>query len=57
MIKKESYSLENIRNIQTESKSDPAIIERVVFAFGLLESLCKVGLPFIFKGGTSLMLY
>ncbi len=56
MIRKESYFLENIRRIQTESRSDPAIIERVVFAFGLLESLCKVGLPFIFKGGTSLML-
>lgn len=56
MMKQENYLLENIKRIQNESKSDPAIIERVLFAFGLLEALRKVNLPFIFKGGTSLML-
>ena len=56
MIKQENYLLENIRRIQQESKSDPIIIERVLFAFGLLEALRRVELPFIFKGGTSLLL-
>ena len=32
------------------------LIERTVFAFGLLEALVRVGLKFTFKGGTSLML-
>ena len=56
MIKQENYLLDNIKRIQKESKSDPIIIERVLFAFGLLEALCKVELPFVFKGGTSLLL-
>lgn len=56
MIKQENYILDNIKRIQNESKSDPSLIERVLFAFGLLEALRKVELPFIFKGGTSLML-
>lgn len=37
------------------TKADPSIIERTVFAFGLLEAITRVGMPFIFKGGTSLM--
>lgn len=32
------------------------MIERVLFAFGLLEALSSVKLPFIFKGGTNLLL-
>jgi len=35
---------------------DPSLLERVVYAFGLLEALKKIELPFIFKGGTCLML-
>ena len=31
-------------------------MERAVYAFGLLEALVRVGLPFVFKGGTCLML-
>lgn len=31
-------------------------MERSVYAFGLLEALVKAELPFIFKGGTALML-
>lgn len=31
-------------------------MERAVYAFGLLEALAKVSMPFIFKGGTCLML-
>ncbi len=32
------------------------LLERAVYAFGLLEALAKVGMPFVFKGGTCLML-
>ena len=56
MITKENYSEEHIRQIQNDSRRDPLLIERTLFAFGLLEALTKVGLPFTFKGGTSLML-
>jgi hypothetical protein len=37
-------------------KSDPGIIERVIYALYLLEQLKLTGLDFIFKGGTSLQL-
>ncbi len=56
MIIKENFSEEHIREIQNENRRDPLLIERTLFAFGLLEALVKVGLPFTFKGGTSLML-
>ena len=56
MISKENYSLEHIMKLRESSKRDPALIERVLFAFGLLEALKKAGLPFVFKGGTSLLL-
>jgi predicted nucleotidyltransferase component of viral defense system len=35
---------------------DKQLIERTIFALGLLGSLAKVKMPFIFKGGTALML-
>jgi hypothetical protein len=35
---------------------DKQLIERSIFALGLLESLVKVKMPFVFKGGTALML-
>ena len=56
MIAKENYSIEHIRQLQSQSNRDPLLIERTLFAFGLLEALAKVGMTFIFKGGTSLML-
>jgi hypothetical protein len=37
-------------------KSDPSIMERVIFALHLLEEIAKTDLQFIFKGGTSLLL-
>ncbi len=52
----ENFSESYIRSLQTGSKRDPGLIERTIFAFGLLDALCEVGLPFVFKGGTSLML-
>ena len=37
-------------------KSDPAIMEKVIYAFSLVEQLVQAGLNFTFKGGTSLLL-
>ncbi len=56
MLKKENFAEEHIRKLQTDSHNDPVLLERAVYAFGLLEALARVGMPFIFKGGTCLML-
>jgi len=56
MILKETYSANHIRELQKRSKRDPALLERALHAFGLLEVISKVNMPFIFKGGTCLML-
>jgi predicted nucleotidyltransferase component of viral defense system len=56
MLLKENFSEEYIRELQKNSKRDPVLLERTVYAFGLLEALARVGMPFIFKGGTCLML-
>lgn len=55
-MNRENFSESHIRALQGSSKRDPGLIERTVFAFGLLDALIEVGLPFVFKGGTSLML-
>ncbi len=56
MIDKRVYELDYIRELQKKYSSDPALIERALYAFGLLEAIKSVGLPFCFKGGTCLML-
>ena len=56
MISKDTYSIEYINSLREKYKKDPALLERVLFAFGLLEAIARVGMPFIFKGGTSLLL-
>ena len=56
MLQKENFQLDNIQRLQRNYKKDPALLERVVYAFGLLEALCMADLPFVFKGGTCLML-
>jgi len=56
MLDKINYEMEYIRKIQKESHRDPILIERVLYAFGLLEAIKRVGMPFVFKGGTCLML-
>ena len=56
MLKKENFTEEHIRNLQSASHRDPLLLERSVYAFGLLEAITRVGMPFIFKGGTCLML-
>jgi len=56
MLDKRNYELEYMRELQEKYKKDPALLERVLYAFGLLEALKVSGLPFVFKGGTCLML-
>ena len=57
MISKNSFTKAHIRSIKKTYKNlDEFLIERMIFAFGLLESLVRVNLPFVFKGGTSLVL-
>lgn len=56
MILRESFEEKHIRELQAANRRDPILLERVVYAFGLLEALTRVGLPFIFKGGSCLML-
>lgn len=55
MLDIKNYELEYIKNLQDRYKRDPGLIERVLYAFGLLEALQQSGMPFCFKGGTSLM--
>ena len=56
MLSKSNFKIDYIRTLQTKYGRDPALLERVLFAFGLVEALIQVELPFIFKGGTCLML-
>ena len=35
---------------------DPALLEKTIHAFALLDALAARGLDFVFKGGTSLLL-
>ena len=54
MLKKENFTLEHILELKENKAVDNFILERSIYAFGLLEALCRVDMPFIFKGGTSL---
>ena len=56
MLSREMYTGEYIQSLYERTGNDPALLERVIYAFGLLEAIRKVELPFCFKGGTSLML-
>ncbi len=56
MLKQKNFTEEHIRKLQMTSHRDPALLERAVYAFGLLEALAKVQMPFVFKGGSCLML-
>lgn len=56
MLTKENFHESHIRMLQKQSKKDPALLERAVFAFGLLGAIRRVEMPFIFKGGTCLIL-
>ncbi len=57
MINKESLSAEWIAQVSAENrKADKILIEKTIRALLLLEGLVLSKLPFIFKGGTALML-
>lgn len=56
MIDKHSFDDANIRRIIQNFGTTYELTQRAVFALGLVEALRKVGLPFVFKGGSSLML-
>lgn len=58
MISPESRSLEWIKKTAADNHaSNPILVEKVIRAFCLLEALARSGCPFIFKGGSSLMLH
>ena len=42
MLSAENFTRKHILQLQKESGADPAIIERTVYAFGLLEALVIV---------------
>ena len=56
MLSRDMYTKEYIQDLYEHTGNDPALLERVIYAFGLLEAIKRVNLPFCFKGGTSLML-
>ena len=56
MLSHEMYTRQYIQELRSRTGDDPGMIEKTIFAFGLLEAIQSVGLPFIFKGGTALML-
>ena len=58
MIHPDSRSLQWMQQVATENNfNDITLIEKTIRAFSLLESLVLSGCPFVFKGGTSLMLH
>ena len=56
MIDPRTFTIDHINGIRERDKGDPALIERSIFALGLLEAIHRSELPFIFKGGSALML-
>lgn len=56
MIDAASYEREHIEGLRDGRKVDVQILERSIYALGLLEALVRVGAPITFKGGSSLML-
>ena len=59
MIDPQSRSLEWIEQASSliPNIADTALVEKAIRALSLLESLVRSGCPFIFKGGTALMLH
>ncbi len=58
MIHPDSRTLEWIQAVANNNKiKDLALVEKTIRAFSLLEALSRSGCPFLFKGGTSLMLH
>lgn len=58
MIHPESRSIEWIEKVANKNNiKDIALVEKTIRAFSLLEALSRSGCPFLFKGGTALMLH
>jgi len=58
MIHPDNRTIEWMKYVAAENNfSDIALIEKSIRAFSLLESLVLSGCPFVFKGGTALMLH
>lgn len=51
MIDKSVYGLDYIRELQKKYVSDPGLIERALYAFGLLEAIQRVACPSASKAG------
>jgi hypothetical protein len=58
MIDQQTYGQQWINGVAAtiDKKVDRKILEKVIYAFTLLEQLKRSGMDFIFKGGTSLLL-
>lgn len=58
MINKERITIDWINTVSKKNrKADKILVEKVIRALLLLEGLAKYKVPFIFKGGTALMLH
>lgn len=58
MINQQVISIEWINKVsKANRKADKILVEKVICALLLLEGLVKQKLPFVFKGGTALMLH
>ena len=57
MINQDELTGDWIQQVAKKHKADPLLIEKVIRALLLLEGLVKQELPFVFKGGTALMLH
>ncbi|MBS0537002.1 MAG: nucleotidyl transferase AbiEii/AbiGii toxin family protein, partial [Proteobacteria bacterium] len=57
MIKQEFFTREKLKQSSQSLRVDPGILEKAVHALALLGHLAESGLPFVFKGGTSLLLH
>ncbi len=51
MLLPNNYTAEHLCELRDKTGADPSILERTVFAFGLLEAIRKVGLPFVLRVG------
>ena len=56
MITQHSFTIDWINQVSKRYKADKILVEKAIRALSLLEGLSESPLPFIFKGGTALML-
>lgn len=56
MITQHSFTIDWINQVSKRYKADKILVEKSIRAFSLLEGLSESPLPFVFKGGTALML-